>query len=62
MSVTCPKCRLFNLSLLIVFILAGCAKHRETSGVVSVEGAELHYAIEGKGTPGIVLGHSESER
>ena len=62
MAVICPKCRLSNLSLLIVFILVGCAKHQETSGIVSVEGAELHYVIEGKGTPGIVLGHSESER
>jgi proline iminopeptidase len=38
------------------------AQHQETSGVVSVEGAELHYVIEGKGTPCIVLGHSKSGR
>jgi proline iminopeptidase len=65
--------KILILSLLIVFILVGCAKkgdkiakedaqHQETSGVVSVEGAELHYVIEGKGTPCIVLGHSESAR
>jgi len=56
-----------------VFILVGCAKkgaqtakedaqHQETSGVVSVEGAELHYVVEGKGTPWLGLGHSESQR
>ena len=65
--------KILILSLLIVFILVGCAKkgdkiakedaqQQETSGVVSVEGAELHYVIEGKGTPCIVLGHSESAR
>lgn len=65
--------KILILSLLIVFILVGCAKkeaktakgvsqHQETSGVVSVEGAELHYVIEGKGTPCIGLGHSESQR
>jgi proline iminopeptidase len=54
-------------------ILVGCAKkgtettkedaqNQETSGVVSVEGAELHYIIEGKGIPCIGLGHSESQR
>lgn len=61
------------LGLFIVFILVGCAEkgaktakeyaqHQETSGVVSVEGAELHYIIEGTGTPCIGLGHSESQR
>jgi proline iminopeptidase len=61
------------LGLLVVFLLVGCSKkgantakedaqHQETSGVVSVEGAELHYVIEGKGTPCLVLGHLESER
>ena len=61
------------LGLLILFLLGGCAKkgaktakedarHKETSGVVSVEDAELHYVIEGKGNPCIVLGHSESQR
>ena len=65
--------KIFILSLLIVFILVGCVKkgdktakeaaqHQETSGVVSVEGAELHYVIEGKGIPCIGLGHSESQR
>jgi proline iminopeptidase len=59
--------------LLIVFILVGCAKkgaktakgisqQEQTSGVVSVEGAELHYFIEGKGTSCLGLGHSESQR
>ena len=49
--------------------LAGCGEYGEleervekSSGVVSVEGAELHYVMEGKGTPCIVLGHSESCR
>lgn len=61
------------LSLLVLLILVGCAKkgaktanpdaqHEETSGIVSVEGAELHYVIEGRGTPWICLGHSESQR
>jgi proline iminopeptidase len=61
------------LGLLFIFIVVGCAKkgtktaqvdaqRQETSGVVSVEGAELHYVIEGKGTPCIGLGHSESQR
>lgn len=65
--------KILVLSLLIVSILVGCAKkgtettkkdaqNQETSGVVSVEGAELHYIIEGKGTPCIGLGHSESQR
>ena len=65
--------KILILSLLFVLILVGCAKkgaettkedaqHQETSGVVSVEGAELHYVIEGKGTPCIGLGHSESQR
>jgi proline iminopeptidase len=65
--------KILILSLFIVFFLVGCAKkeaktakedaqHQETSGVVSVEGAELHYVIEGKGTPWIGLGHSESQR
>jgi proline iminopeptidase len=65
--------KILVLSLLVVSILVGCAKkgtetakedaqHQETSGVVSVEGAELHYIIEGKGIPCIGLGHSESQR
>jgi proline iminopeptidase len=50
-------------------VLSGCGEYGEleervdkSSGVVSVEGAELHYVMEGKGTPCIVLGHSESCR
>ena len=65
--------KILVLRLLIVFMLVGCAKkgtettkedaqNQETSGVVSVEGAELHYIIEGKGIPCIGLGHSESQR
>jgi len=65
--------KILVLSLLIVSILVGCAKkgtetikedaqNQETAGVVSVEGAELHYIIEGKGIPCIGLGHSESQR
>jgi len=65
--------KILILSLLIVSLLVGCAKkgtettkedaqNQETSGVVSVEGAELHYIIEGKGIPCIGLGHSESQR
>ena len=49
--------------------LAGCGEYGElekrvekSSGVVSVEGAELHYVMEGRGTPCIVLGHAESCR
>lgn len=48
--------KILILSLLIVFILVGCAKkgaktakedaqHKETSGVVSVEGAELMIEV-----------------
>jgi proline iminopeptidase len=37
-------------------------KEKEISGIVSVEGAELHYVIEGRGIPCMVLGHSESAR
>jgi len=33
-----------------------------SSGVVPVEGAELHYIIEGKGLSCLVIGHSESQR
>src|SRR4030042_4522602 len=65
--------KILVLSLFIVFLLVGCAKEgaktakgvsqqEETSGLVSVEGAELHYVIEGKGIPWIGLGHSESAR
>ena len=32
------------------------------SGVISVKSANLHYVIEGKGIPCVVLGHSESQR
>ena len=32
------------------------------SGVISVKSANLHYVIEGKGIPCLVLGHSESQR
>lgn len=67
------KQKVLFLSLLIVAIFMGCAKkgaktakkddiHQESSGVISVEGAELHYVIEGKGIPCLVLGHSESAR
>jgi proline iminopeptidase len=65
--------KILILSLFILFLLAGCAKkgaktakavsqQEDTSGVVSVEGAELHYVVEGKGTPWLGLGHSESQR
>lgn len=37
-------------------------KGKEISGIVSVEGAKLHYVIQGRGTPCMVLGHSESAR
>jgi proline iminopeptidase len=67
------KQKTLALGIFIVFIFVGCVKkgsktanedalYKGTSGVVSVEGAELHYVIEGKGTPCIVLGHSESGR
>ena len=65
--------RILFLSLLILPISGGCAfqgaetakkepPRRQTSGIVPVEGAELHYVIEGEGTPCIVLGHSGSAR
>jgi proline iminopeptidase len=65
--------RSFILIYLIALSLVGCgqdgeetseeaAQGQETSGIVSVEGAELHYFIEGKGIPCLVLGHSESAR
>jgi hypothetical protein len=67
------KQRFLILGMFIVFLLVGCAQkgartgtedaqRQETSGVVLVEGAGLHYLIEGKGTPCLVLGHLESER
>jgi len=67
------KQKILSLGLLIVFMLVGCAKKgakttqgddqdQEASGVVSVEGAELHYVVEGKGIPCIGLGHSASQR
>jgi len=67
------KQKILILGISIVFLLVGCGKkgakkgnedalQQETSGVVLVEGAELHYVIEGKGTPCLVLGHLESER
>jgi len=66
------KQRIIILSISIVFLLMGCTKgaitsnedtlQQGTSGIVSVESAELHYVIEGKGTPCLVLGHLESER
>ena len=56
----------------MLFLLTGCTKgertnkkdtlRQETLGVVSVEGAELHYVVEGKGIPCLVLGHLEGER
>jgi proline iminopeptidase len=48
-----------------LLLLNGCAKQDDierSSGVVSVEGAELHYVIEGEGIPCLVLGHLESGR
>ncbi len=61
--------RILILSVSILLLIAGCGEQEErlaaeeaemekSSGFVSVEGAELHYVIEGKGTPCIVLGHS----
>ncbi|MGB7296325.1 MAG: alpha/beta hydrolase [Candidatus Aminicenantales bacterium] len=61
------------MSFFIVFLLMGCTKketqtanevsqQEECSGIVSVEGAELHYIIEGNGIPWLGLGHSESQR
>ena len=50
-------------------VLTGCGRlgnfrgeFEQSSGVATVEGAELHYVIEGEGMPCIVLGHSESGR
>jgi len=65
--------RILTLSFFIVFLLIGCAnketqtakevsRQEETSGIVPVEGAELHYIIEGKGIPWLSLGHPESQR
>lgn len=65
--------RIFLYSLVSLLLLNGCTKREDktvkekakiekSSGVVSVESAELHYVMEGKGTPCIVLGHSESCR
>ncbi|MDP2886045.1 MAG: alpha/beta hydrolase [Ignavibacteria bacterium] len=69
-----PHARVLICIVSIVFLIAGCAKEEaksvkeedanieKSTGVVSVEGAELHYVVEGKGTPCIGLGHSESQR
>lgn len=65
--------RILLYSLASLLLLNGCAnqedkavkekvKIEKSSGIVSVEGAELHYVIEGKGIPCIVLGHSKSQR
>ena len=65
--------RILTLSFFIVFLLMGCTKketqtanevsqQEECSGIVSVEGAGLHYIIEGNGIPWLGLGHSESQR
>jgi proline iminopeptidase len=69
----CNNLKIFILSSFFVFLIVGCAKEEaktaegasqqeDTSAIVSVEGAELHYVIEGKGRPWIGLGHSESQR
>lgn len=65
--------RILTLSFFIVFLLIECARketqtakegsqQEASSGIVSVEGAELHYIIEGNGIPWLGLGHSESQR
>lgn len=65
--------RIIICYLFFLLLIAGCAKQEvktakedakpeKSSGIVSVESAELHYVIEGNGIPCIVLGHSESQR
>jgi len=65
--------RILTLSFFIVFLLIGCgnketktakegSQQEASSGIVSVEGAALHYIIQGEGIPWLGLGHSESQR
>ncbi|MCX6325122.1 MAG: alpha/beta hydrolase [Bacteroidia bacterium] len=63
-----------TLLIFCIFIITGCCSQTRTdrikskeqvigrSGITFVRGAELHYIIEGKGIPCIVLGHSLSQR
>jgi len=63
--------RILILSVSILLLIAGCGEQEEkpaatkpeaeeTTGFITVDSVELRYVIEGKGTPCIVLGHSEA--
>jgi proline iminopeptidase len=53
----------FGLIGLSILIVAGSSPvMAEDSGIVPVEGARLHYIVEGKGIPCLVIGHAESSR
>ena len=58
--------RIIVCYLFFLLLIDGCAKQEEktakedaqpekSSGIVSVEGAELHYVIEGNGIWGIII-------
>lgn len=51
------KNAIFIISLAILFCLALSFGQNETTGIINVEGAKLHYVIEGNGTPCFILGH-----
>jgi len=52
------KIRFVVVSLVLVLCLAYGFQQKETSGIINVEGAKLHYLIQGNGTPCVVLGAS----
>ena len=49
---------LLVVSLVLLVCFAYGSLQKETSGVINVEGAMLHYLIQGNGTPCLVLGAS----
>jgi len=49
---------LLVVSLVLLLCLAYGFQQKETSGIINVEGATLHYLIQGNGTPCLVLGAS----
>jgi len=49
-------------SIVLLAVSSGLMADHETAGIAAVEGAQLHYIVEGKGTPCLVIGHAESSR
>jgi len=44
------------ISLVLLVCFAYSVQQNKMSGIISVEGAKLHYLIQGNGTPCLVLG------